>query len=129
MILQNDTYVQKAEDAIEKLLATKDRRGNSMMPTTSQIRNLLTMTNEIYNEVRLLRDDKLSEDIRGRINYLKIRFVYEAGRDDKVKEFVNKAEILRCIDEIRDSRENYLLFSRYMEALVAYHKFNGGKEN
>ena len=128
MILQNDTYVQKAEEAIIKLKSTKDKWGNSMIPTTSQIRNLLSMTNEIYNEVRLLRDDKLNEDIRGKINYLKIRIVYEAGRDDKVKEFVNKAEILRCIDEVRDNRENYLLFSRYMEALVAYHRFNGGKD-
>lgn len=128
MILQNDTYVQKAENVITALAANRDNRGNPRMLTTSQIRNLLSMANEIYNEVRLLRDDELDEGIRGRINYLKIRFVYEAGRDQQVKDFVEKAQILQCIDEVRDSKERYLLFSRYMEALVAYHRFNGGKD-
>ena len=64
----------------------------------------------------------------GRINYLKIRFVYEAGREPKVKTLVTKAEILQHIDEIKDSRKQYILFSRYMEALVAYRKFLGGHD-
>ena len=128
MILQNDTYVQKAEAVIDKLAQNRDRRGNVQMVTTSKIRNLLSMTNEIYNEVRLSRDEKLDEEIRGRISYLKIRFVYEAGRDGQVGDFVKEAQILECIDEIRDSKSRCLLFCRYMEALVAYHKFKGGKD-
>lgn len=128
MILRNDTYVQEAEEVIKKLASKTDRNGRSQMVTTSKIRNLLSMTNEIYNEVRTSREEKLNEDIRGQINYLKIRFVYEAGRDQQVKDFVEIARILPCIDEIRESREQYLLFGRYMEALVAYHRYYGGKD-
>ena len=129
MILQNDTYVKKAEDVITKLASQTGRNGRPLpMVTTSKIRNLLSMTNEIYNEVRLSRDEKLDEDIRGRINYLKIRFVYESGRDGQVGDFVKQAQILECIDEIRGSREHCMLFCRYMEALVAYHKFLDGKD-
>ena len=129
MKLQNDTYVQKAEGVIQTLAKNTDRFGNPLMLTTSQIRNLLAMTTDIYNEVLINREESLSDEIRGRINYLKIRFLYEAGRDDKfVKPFVEKAEIIACIDEIQGKRSRYLLFSKYMEALVAYHKFMGGKD-
>ena len=50
--------------------------------------------------------------------------VYYCGMD----EFVEEADILKCIDEIGNSKSRYLLFNRYMEALIAYHKFYGGKD-
>ena len=128
MKLQNDTYVQKAEAVITALSKITDKWGNPKMVTTSQIRNLLSMTADIHNEIMINRDENLSEEIRGRINYLKIRFLYEAGRNGDVKNFVEKAEIIPCIDEIQGKRSRYLLFSKYMEALVAYHKFMGGKD-
>ena len=47
---------------------------------------------------------------------------------DEVEEFVKKAEIIDILKEINTSKKNYLLFSRYMEALIAFHKYYGGKE-
>lgn len=127
-ILTNENYVKKAEEVIEKLSRNTDRWGNVQMVTTSKIRNLLSMSTDIYNEVRVIREDKLNDDICGRISYLKIRFVYEAGRDRDVKAFVKEAKIIECLDEIGSSKAKYLLFNRYMEALIAYHKFYGGKD-
>ena len=86
------------------------------------------MTTDIYNEVLPLTEDELSDEIKGKINYLKVHFLYEAGRERNVKDFIKKAYIIECIEEIQGSRKNYLLFSRYMEALVAYFKFNGGRD-
>ena len=128
MKLDNETYVAKADAVMKKLSQNKDRWGNTKMVTTSQIRNLLAMTADIYNELMVEKDEKISDSIKGRITYLKVRFVYEAGRNGDVKSFVDQAEILPCLDEIKGSRSNYLLFSRYMEALVAYHKLYGGKD-
>lgn len=54
--------------------------------------------------------------------------MYECGREPKVKEFVQKAEIIELLKEIGNSKKNYLLFSRYMEALVAFHKYYGGQD-
>lgn len=131
MILSEKNYVEKAEKAILELKNKKDERtGRPVdMVTTSKIRNLLSMTADIYNEILNTSEENLSEEVCGRIDYLKIRFVYEAGREKTVKNFVTVAEILECIKEIQGSKKNYILFNHYMEALVAYHKFYGGKDN
>jgi CRISPR-associated protein Csm2 len=129
MKLTEENYVEIAEKTMQDICNERDKKDRKIPPvTTSKIRNLLAMTADIYNEVINSQNDKLSNEIMGRINYLKIRFVYEAGREPKVKTLVTKAEILQHIDEIKDSRKQYILFSRYMEALVAYRKFLGGHD-
>lgn len=129
MKLTEDNYVEFAEKAIKKLCSEKDKRGKEVAPvTTSKIRNLLAMTTDIYNQVVNLKEEKLSTELIGQINYMKIRFVYEAGREVKVKKLIEEADILTHIDEIKNSRKQYILFSRYMEALVAYRKFYGGRD-
>lgn len=129
MKLTEDNYVELAEKAIKKLCSEKDKRGNEvLLVTTSKIRNLLAMTADIYNQVINLKEEKLSTELISQINYMKIRFVYEAGREVKVKKLIEEADILTHIDEIKDSRKQYILFSRYMEALVAYRKFYGKRD-
>ena len=131
MKLDENNYVDLPEDAITKLEAmTNPRTGRKIpMATTSKIRNLLAMTAELYNDVQNSSGELLSNDIKGRINYLKIRMVYEAGREPAVKNLVETAELLQHLDEIRGNRKQFILFSRYMEALVAYHRYYGGKDN
>lgn len=130
MKLDEKNYVDLAEEAIQKLLEKKDRRGNPVkLVTTSKIRNLLAMTSDIYNDVVGTNSEKLTDEVIGRINYLKIRFLYEAGRDGGVKDLVMGAKILDHLNDIRDSRRQFILFSRYMEALVAYRKFLGDRDD
>ena len=52
----------------------------------------------------------------------------DEDRDKPVKSFVMQSKILEILKEIKGSRKNYILFIRYMESLVAFHKFYGGKE-
>ncbi len=130
MILTEDNYVDRAESAIKRLQKMKDKKDRYIpIVTTSKIRNLLAMTAGIYNDVLNIKGERLPQDITGRIQYLKVRFVYEAGREQGVKNLVEKAEILECLDGIGSSRQNYILFSRYMEALVAFRKFIGGRDD
>ena len=127
MKLTEENYVETAERAIQEICSIKNKSGKPVPPvTTSKIRNLLTKTAAIYKDVSL--SEKLSAEIVGRINYLKIRFVYEAGREPKVKVLVEKAQLLEHLKEVGNSRAQYILFSRYMEALVAYRKFYGGHD-
>lgn len=129
MKLTEENYVETAEKAIKEICGQKDRNNHPISPvTTSKIRNLLAMTAAIYNDVVASQSEKLSTEVIGRINYMKIRFVYESGREPKVKTLVEKAQLLEHLDEIGNSRAQYILFSRYMEALVAYRKFYGGRD-
>lgn len=121
-------YVTQAEEVI-KGLRKQNRRGEYSLPlTTSKIRNLLSMVTDIYNEIVHETQEVLSADIQGRVQYLKMRFAYEAGREQSVREFVEKAGIFNHIDRIKASREQLILFCKYMEALVAYHMYYGGRD-
>ena len=129
----NETnYVDKAEKAIRSLRDTAEQqrrgRGELKIVTTSKIRNLLAMTADIYNQVMICQNDKLNDDLKGRIEYLRVRFMYECGREVLVKNFVEEADILSILKEINGSKKNYILFSRYMEALIAFHRYYGGKD-
>lgn len=122
-------YVKKAEAVIKNLKNKKDKNGKTVqMVTTSKIRNLLAMTADIYNDVISQSEMKLTEEQQSRIEYLKIRIIYESGRESTVKDLVKESGMLRIIDNIGDEKKNFLLFSKYMEALVAFRKFYVAKD-
>ena len=122
-------YVKKAEAVIKNLKNKKDKTGKTVqMVTTSKIRNLLAMTADIYNDVISQSEMKLTEEQQSRIEYLKIRIIYESGRESTVKDLVKESGMLRIIDNIGDEKKNFLLFSKYMEALVAFRKFYVAKD-
>lgn len=119
-------YVQIAENNMLSLQAEgKHGFGNL---TTSKIRNILTLVNEIYKEVVLLPQNKLPDDIVDRIRYLKVRLAYEAGREKDVKNFVIKTALMEGIDEIKGDKEKFMRYAKYLEALVAYHRYHGGDD-
>lgn len=125
--LNQKNYVKEAEDVISNL---KRNNYNKIYLTTSQLRNVLAKVSSIYIDVNQNRNAVLTDKNQADIQYLKLQIVYASGRDEKgnVRDFVEKSKILKYIDEIGDSKEDFLLFARYMEALVAYHKFQGGQE-
>ena len=118
-------YVDVAESVI---LALKKENNGRLALTTSKIRGLLSMTASIYTDVQRDRSKTLSEELQSRVQYLRMRVAYEAGRDPVVKKFVIKAELLEQLSNIRADKERLLLFCRYMEALVAYHRYHGGND-
>lgn len=121
-------FAEEAEKVI-KSLQYENRRGDMIINiTSSKIRNMLAMSNNLYNAVMKDRTPELSEDIRSSIQYIKMKFAYEAGREKNVNEFVNKANLMKHIDEIGSSREQALIFCKYMESLVAYHRFHSGRD-
>ncbi|TEB14037.1 hypothetical protein Psfp_03238 [Pelotomaculum sp. FP] len=118
-------YTSQAEQIIQELKGSRTYQ----QFTTSKIRNILAQVSEIYNDVIAGHDDVLSPDMQSRIEYLKVRLVYECGREPYVvKPFVDKAGLLELLNNIGDSRDDFIKFSRYMEALVAYHRFYGGQD-
>lgn len=130
MALNEQNYVDEAEKVILRLKDLKNNRGKAVpMVTTSKLRNLLAMATDIYNEAMNQNTEALSADTCSRIAYLRVRFLYEAGREDAVKKLVEEAGIVNVLKGVDGSKKRYILFHRYMEALVAFHKYYGGKDN
>lgn len=121
-LITEENYVGKAESVITALIGRKE------LLTTSKIRKLLAILSEIYTDARHDGNKELSDEIKSRIQYFKMRFVYEAGREKTVKAFWEAAQIEKQIDKIGNSKKELILFCHYMEALVAYRKFLGGKD-
>lgn len=120
--------LDKVENTIKVLKTKKNQREKPIgLLTVSQIRNLLAMSADILNEVLEYPEENLSEELLDRVSYLTVRFYYEAGRDEKVKSFIETAKLLPFLKSIK-TRKRYIQYYQYMEALVAFHKYHGGKD-
>ena len=98
--------------------------------TTTKIRNLLSLLNVLQQMIKEESDKRIKNEVTlGKIQYFKMRCAYEAGREPAVKDFVKKANLMDYIDQIGDSKERFEVFFHYVEALVAYHRYYGGRNN
>lgn len=117
-----EDYVDEAETVIRRLDPKR-------AITTSKLRNLLSLVSDIYNVENLRDAPQLLPESRTALTMLRIRVVYEAGREPKVKDFIQAAKLLEYIKGIGNDREKLIAFAHYMEALVAYHRYLiGGRE-
>ena len=125
MTVIDDDYVKQAERVISGL--PKNRFGDFEL-TTTQLRILLSLTAQLFDETQQSTEPTLPRPLQEKVQYLRVRFVYQSGRDPKVKAFVQNAKLLEALEDIGDSRDKLLQFCRYMEALVAYKKFLDPKD-
>jgi CRISPR-associated protein Csm2 len=93
--------------------------------TTSKLRNIYGLIMNIYTKINEPDD---FERHRPDIQYLKVKMAYEAGRENVVKEFLEKTHLIRALDGVK-TYEQFMLYCRYAESLVAFFKFYGGKDN
>lgn len=114
-----DDYLDQAEEIM---------RNNVKGITTSKIRRLYSLVIEIYNRENLRTESDLDPQSIADINMARVRFAYECGRDSNVKRFIEKTHLLEYMKGIGSSRTDFIKFARYMEALIAYHKYFGGSE-
>ena len=110
MRINEKNYVDNAEAAITRLSKKVNKQGIEIpMVTTSKIRNLLSMAADIYNQALDCKEDVLPDDITSRIDYLRVRFMYEAGREQGVKSLIKEADLLNIMKEIKGNKNNYIL--------------------
>lgn len=115
-----DDYV----DFAEKLMKEKYRT-----ITTSKLRNILSLLMDVYNTEMLRTEETICEDSAVKLQMARIRIAYECGRDRNTKEFVDAAHLLPWLKAIGNSRSQAIRYVHYLEAIVAYHRFFGGREN
>lgn len=93
--------------------------------TTSKLRNLMENVNRLHTMIFNSNTDKLSEQFLDELEYLKVKFYYEAGREATVNTFISKTFMIPIIDRVikKQSKRYFLDYCKYFEALVAYAKY------
>lgn len=117
------TYVDQAERVMQALSTSRPAL------TTSKIRNILSRISDIYNKEVKRTEETLAPENQAELQMVRVRIAYECGREEAVRQFVEKSELLNYIKGVGNSRVEFICFARYMEALVAYHRFFGGKDS
>ncbi|MBO4687025.1 MAG: type III-A CRISPR-associated protein Csm2 [Clostridiales bacterium] len=120
-------YVEEAEKVIESIPKKK-------LLSTSKIRGILSLVSDLNDKLRL--DPALPvKEIKEDCGYIRMRFAYESGREEKVRILVDNANLMGFLKQIGSAdlddetvRSKALLFCKYVEALVAYHKYCGGSD-
>jgi len=120
---ENQSYVDEAKTIIDGL------KKSGKFISISQIRNILAMTADIYNQVKRSPEGLLTENIQEQLQYLKVRIIYDAGKDKSgsVRAFVEKSGISKKLDALK-TKKDYIKFSNYMEALVAWRQHYGDND-
>ena len=96
--------------------------------------NVVKQADEVMHQLMNVYKSKnvgvqqLTDELATEVQYLKVKIVYQAGREATVKKFVQASQLLECIDGIGTDMKKYDEFAHYVEALVAYHKFYGGQD-
>ncbi|MGN1227543.1 MAG: type III-A CRISPR-associated protein Csm2 [Christensenellales bacterium] len=128
-------YADEAENVIREL------KENGKLLTKSSIRNILELINTVREEVALYsvenakKDDEkdiLPKSIEYDIQYILLKLYYIYGKSDKdkdgVQSFIKFSKLRELVLCIGNSKHKFEIFARYVEALVAFHKFYGGKD-
>ena len=124
--------IQQAEQTINQLT---DQYNNIRLSMT-QIRKFLAAVNAINNKVLAHQSQTgegkdleiLPPDLVNEIRYLEVKLLYQCGRERNVKDFADKGKLFERIRGIGNSRKKYDEFAKFMEAVVAFHKFKGGRD-
>lgn len=147
-----ENYLEHAEKVIQNLMKNSLKKDDTV--SVSQIRNILANMSDIYNVVHFGKKDKLSshnkeldEAIKAKIRELIMHCYYGAGREKTVKTFFLKSSLFMNLKGILESsalegqkempaelqnlgeKGRFLLVHKYLESLVAFHRFYGGKDS
>ena len=109
-------------DQANRIMGERERRFPRL--TTSKLRGIYGYIMNVYTRIDAPEE---FERYCSEVQYLKVRMAYESGRDRDVKAFVETSHLLQALDYVKDY-DQFKLYCRYAESLVAYFKFYGGKD-
>ncbi|MGW9990437.1 CRISPR-associated protein Csm2 [Staphylococcus hominis] len=119
-----------AHEVVQNNLKPSNKKGRKKQVlfnglTTSKLRKLMEQVNRLYTIAFNSNEDQLNEEFIDELEYLKIKFYYEAGREKSVDEFLKKTWMFPIIDRViqKESKKFFLDYCKYFEALVAYAKY------
>ncbi|MBC7254369.1 MAG: type III-A CRISPR-associated protein Csm2 [Actinobacteria bacterium] len=114
------------ELSADDLVSFCDRFGHELKEekvTNSQIRKVFTEIKHMHLEARSPGSQAVFNP--DRVKLLKPKIAYLAAREKKLGSFKKVMDAL--IDKVRDARD-FGRLAAFMEAVIAYHKYHGGKD-
>lgn len=89
------------KDNIETQNSTNKKENNVLFKglTTSKLRSLMEQVNRLYTIVSNSNSELLSDDFLDELEYLKVKFYYEAAREKSVDIFLQKTFMIQIIDQ------------------------------
>ena len=108
--------------------------------TTTQLRKFLNEVVRIGNRVETLKAKRLQagdhsnalpEELKDEVEFLDVKLMYQVGRDRKmgpVERFYEKGKMSQQIVAASAGIKEFERFADLMEAIVALHKYHGGKD-
>lgn len=120
-LIYNPEWITKGAD--KALVAYAEKAGAFMAKnklTNSKIRS-------IYGEIKRIQMGEFDKE-KASFFLLKPKVAYALGRDDKNEGLKLFKKIFdRCSEDVKD-QIGYTNFCKFIEAILAYHKANGGKD-
>ena len=113
----NINWFDKAKKVIEN---NKDKK-----LTYTQLRNMLSVFNALQEKFNKNNNENLTEDEKNDLNYVKIKLIYMSAKGEYI-DFYKTTQIEQRL-EIINTKKEFKDLLKYIEALVAYHKFIIGK--
>lgn len=120
--LDETNYADKAKGYVEKARDDRGRLFGGL--TTTKLRSIYGLIMNVYTKINEPSDFKKHQSD---IQYLQVKMAYESGREPTVKQFVDSTHLMDAVSRIK-TYEQFLLYCRYAESLVAYFKFYGGRD-
>ena len=110
-----------ADILVEDAEKIGDCLANQIRLKTSQIRKFL----DAVNRIRAESEGREGYDYRTEVVLLKPKIAYAAGRHNEVKYLMTVLE--PCMSKVTNSSD-FQQYSRLVEAIVAYHRYHGGRD-
>ncbi len=124
--ISEGNYADRAKDIMAKRRA-KDKQGKDTCFLGLKNTKLRGIYGQIVNVNSRVANEEDFEKAKGDVQYLKVKMAYEAGRTNAVKDFLEHSHLLALLDNL-ESYDQFKLYCRYAESLVAYFTYYGGKE-
>lgn len=123
---QQDLAQVKPEDIND--IARKEGEKFARRIKTNQIRNIFSTVEKIRSDFK--KENKVTDEIRRQLIMLRPKLAYAVGRNEEVRPFQELFdEAIGKVLESQNPEEALKNFFFLAEAVVAYHKYYGGRDN
>lgn len=123
-MLTSENYANTAERLMRGFMEDYSSKPDKEKLSTSKLRGIYAMVMNVYTRANSPQE---YQACKSDIQYLRVRMAYEAGREPVVRSFLLKTRLMDVLGKV-ETYDQFMLYCRYAESLVAYFKFFGGKD-